>query len=265
MENEQDHLAPYMQRRSSIKQVVAVIIVIALVIWSFLYTKFSLADLMYGLPQMIELFKSMFPPDLSYLSSITQPMLDTIRMAIVGTFIGAILSIPISIVCANNVIKSSLISIPCRFILNIVRTVPDLLLAAVFVAIFGIGQIPGILAIIILSISIISKLMYESLESIDDGPLESMTAVGANKIKWITYAVIPQAIAPYMSYVLYAFEINIRAAAVLGLVGAGGIGLYYDQTLGLFQYPKTLTIILVTLVIVVLIDLLSTKVRERLT
>lgn len=106
--------------------------------------------------------------------------------------------------------------------------------------------------------------MYESLESIDDGPLEAMTAVGANKLKWITYAIIPQAIAPYMSYVLYAFEINIRAAAVLGLVGAGGIGLYYDQTLGLFQYPKTLTIILVTLVIVVIIDLVSTKVREKL-
>lgn len=264
MDNDNDHLAPYLERKSSLKQIFSILVVAALVIWSFLYTKFSLGDLMYGIPQMMELFKSMFPPDLNYLSNITKPMLDTIRMAVVGTFIGAILSIPISMLCASNVIKSNWISIPCRFLLNIVRTIPDLLLAAVFVAIFGIGQIPGILAIIILSISIISKLMYESLESIDDGPLEAMTAVGANKLKWITYAVIPQAIAPYMSYVLYAFEINIRAAAVLGLVGAGGIGLYYDQTLGLFQYPKTLTIILVTLVIVVIIDFISTKVREKL-
>ena len=171
-----------------------------------MFTNFSIGDLMYGIPQMVELFKSMVPPDLSYISSITKPMLDTIRMAVVGTFIGGLLSIPISILCARNVIRSSWITYPCRFILNIVRTIPDLLLAAVFVAIFGIGQIPGVLAIIILSISIICKLMYESLESIDDGPLEAMTAVGANKLKWITYAIIPQAIAPYMAYVLYAFE-----------------------------------------------------------
>lgn len=262
--SEQDQITSYMQRKTSFKHIITVIIVAFLVIWSFLYTKFSMGDLLYGVPQMFELFKAMVPPDLSYISSIISPMLDTIRMAVVGTFIGSILSIPISMLCANNVIKSNWIVVPCRFILNIVRTIPDLLLAAVFVAIFGIGQIPGIIAIIILSISIIAKLMYESLEGINEGPLEAMTAVGANKIKWITYAIIPQAIAPFMSYVLYAFEINIRAAAVLGLVGAGGIGLYYDQTLGLFQYPKTLTIILVTLAIVVVIDLISTKVRERL-
>ncbi|MDT0694532.1 phosphonate ABC transporter, permease protein PhnE [Mammaliicoccus sciuri] len=264
MDSNQERFEPYLHRKTSLKVVLSIIIVAILVVWSFMFTNFSIGDLMYGIPQMVELFKSMVPPDLSYISSITKPMLDTIRMAVVGTFIGGLLSIPISILCARNVIRSSWITYPCRFILNIVRTIPDLLLAAVFVAIFGIGQIPGVLAIIILSISIICKLMYESLDSIDDGPLEAMTAVGANKLKWITYAIIPQAIAPYMSYVLYAFEINIRAAAVLGLVGAGGIGLYYDQTLGLFQYPKTLTIILVTLVIVVIIDLVSTKVREKL-
>lgn len=264
MDSNQERFEPYLRRKTSLKVVLSIIIVAILVVWSFMFTNFSIGDLMYGIPQMVELFKSMVPPDLSYISSITKPMLDTIRMAVVGTFIGGLLSIPISILCARNVIRSSWITYPCRFILNIVRTIPDLLLAAVFVAIFGIGQIPGVLAIIILSISIICKLIYESLESIDDGPLEAMTAVGANKLKWITYAIIPQAIAPYMSYVLYAFEINIRAAAVLGLVGAGGIGLYYDQTLGLFQYPKTLTIILVTLVIVVIIDLVSTKVREKL-
>lgn len=262
--NEHDHIAPYMRRKTSYKIFLSIFVVAFLVVWSFFYTKFSLGDLLYGIPQMMELFKSMFPPDLSYISDITKPMLDTIRMAIVGTFVGAILSIPISMLCANNVVKSNWITIPCRFILNIVRTIPDLLTAAVFVAIFGIGQIPGVLAIIILTISIICKLMYESLESIDDGPLEAMTAVGANKLKWITYAIVPQAIAPYMSYVLYAFEINIRAAAVLGLVGAGGIGLYYDETLALFQYQKTLTIILFTLAIVVIIDYISTKVRGKL-
>ena len=81
-------------------------------------------------------------------------------------------------------------------------------------------------------------MFYESLETIDPGPMEAMTAVGANKIKWIMFGVVPQTMSTFLSYVLFAFEINIRASAVLGLVGAGGIGLFYDSTLGLFQYPK---------------------------
>lgn len=83
-----------------------------------------------------------------------------------------------------------------------------------------------------------AKLLYESIESIDPGPLEAMTAVGANKVQWIVYGVIPQVKAHFVSYVLYTFEVNVRAAAVLGLVGAGGIGLYYDRTLGFYNINK---------------------------
>ncbi len=125
----------------------------------------------------------------------------------------------------------------------------------------GIGQIPGILALFILTICIIGKLLYESLETIDRGPMEAMTAVGANKIKWIVFGVVPQAISSFMSYVLYAFEVNIRASAVLGLVGVAVLDCFMIKHFGLFQYPKTATIILFTLVIVVVIDYISTKVR----
>lgn len=121
----------------------------------------------------------------------------------------------------------------------------------------------GVLALFILTICVIAKLFYESLETIDPGPMEAMTAVGANKTKWIMFGVVPQTMSTFLSYVLFAFEINIRASAVLGLVGAGGIGLFYDSTLGLFQYPKTAMIILFTLVIVVIIDYVSSKVREN--
>ena len=134
--------------------------------------------------------------------------------------------------------------------------------SAIFVVVFGIGQIPGVLALFILTICVIAKLLYEALETIDPGPMEAMTAVGANKTKWIVFGVVPQILSTFFSYVLFAFEINIRAS-VLGLVG-GGIGLFYDSTLGLFQYPKTAMIILFTLVIVVIIDYVSSKVREQL-
>lgn len=254
----------YLNKKFSLKTSFTIFLVLALIIWSFLYTGFSFADLMVGLPQIGSFFGQMVPPDWAYIHTILKPMLDTIRMAIVGTFLGAIVSIPIALICASNIVKTKWISIPARFILNIVRTIPDLLLAAIFVAVFGIGQIPGVLALFILTICVIAKLLYEALETIDPGPMEAMTAVGANKTKWIVFGVVPQILSTFFSYVLFAFEINIRASAVLGLVGAGGIGLFYDSTLGLFQYPKTAMIILFTLVIVVIIDYVSSKVREQL-
>ena len=253
----------YLNKRMSLKTSFSIILITGLIIWSFIYTGFSIGDLMIGLPQIGVFFKQMIPPDWGYLDHITQPMLDTIRMAIVGTFLGSIVSIPIALLCASNIVQTKWIAIPSRFVLNIVRTIPDLLLAAVFVAIFGIGQIPGVLALFVLTICIIGKLLYESLETIDPGPMEAMTAVGANKVKWIAFGVVPQALSSFMSYVLFAFEINIRASAVLGLVGAGGIGLFYDQTLDYFNI-KTAMIILFTLIIVVIIDYVSSKVREKL-
>jgi phosphonate transport system permease protein len=137
-------------------------------------------------------------------------------------------------------------------------------MASIFVAIFGLGALPGMLALSVFSIGLIAKLLYEAIESIDPGPLEAMTAVGANKLQWIFFGVIPQITAHFTSYVLYTFEVNIRAAAILGLVGAGGIGEYYDKTLGFLEYDKTASIIIMTLLIVLIIDYVSTKLREKL-
>lgn len=105
---------------------------------------------------------------------------------------------------------------------------------------------------------------YEAIESIDQGPLEAMTSVGANKVQLIIFGVIPQVLANYISYVLYTFEVNVRAAAVLGLVGAGGIGLFYNRTLGFLEYDKASSIIVYTLIVVLIIDYFSNKLREKL-
>ncbi|MDT8717200.1 phosphonate ABC transporter, permease protein PhnE [Clostridium sp. 19966] len=252
------------QMKKTVTRVLIVVVVLALLIASGIKTQSSFSELIDGLPQIGVLITEMVPPDMHYLSEIWQPMADTLRMAIIGTTLGAILAIPFSILAAKNVIKSKILNFISRFVLSIIRTIPDLLFASLFVAIFGLGMLPGILAIAFFSFGLVAKLEYESMETIDDGPLEAMTAVGANKLQWIFFAVIPQALPQFISYVLYAFEINVRAASVLGLVGAGGIGLYLDKTLGLFQYTRTSTIILVTLVIVVAIDFISAKVRESL-
>ena len=240
-------------------------LLVLLMLWgSAVKTEASVGELLEGLPNMGSLLQEMFPPDWGYFDAITHAMLETIRMALLGTTFGALLAVPVSLLAARNVAVRRWLCVPARFALNLVRTVPDLLLAALFVAVFGLGLVPGMLALAVFSFGLIAKLTYESIETIDEGPLEAMTAVGANRLQWIAYGVVPQVQAQYLSYVLYTFEINVRAAAILGLVGAGGIGHYYEVTLGFFQYDRTNAIILYTLAVVLVIDYASAKLRERL-
>ncbi|WP_373605289.1 phosphonate ABC transporter, permease protein PhnE [Bacillus anthracis] len=240
-------------------------VLVILLLWgSSVQVDASLSKLVVGFPNMMDLLKEMVPPDWSYFQVITTAMLDTIRMAIIGTTLGAILAIPLALCAASNVFTSTFLYIPARMILNFIRTIPDLLLAAIFVAIFGIGPLPGILALTFFSIGLVAKLFYESIESIDPGPLEAMTAVGANKVQWIVYGVIPQVKAHFVSYVLYTFEVNVRAAAVLGLVGAGGIGTPLIFALSSRNWSRVGIILLGIILMVIIIDFISSSIRKRI-
>ncbi|QYR22819.1 phosphonate ABC transporter, permease protein PhnE [Paenibacillus sp. sptzw28] len=247
-----------------IKHYLTAVLIILLIWGSAARTDSSLGELISGLPNMMDLLGEMFPPRWSYFDNIVDAMLETIRMAIAGTTFGAILAIPVAILSARNIVRMPWLFYPVRLVLNLIRTIPDLLLASIFVAVFGLGPLPGIFALTLFSLGLIAKLTFESIETIDQGPLEAMTSVGANKIQWIVFGVVPQVMANFISYVLYAFEINVRAAAVLGLVGAGGIGHYYEKTLGFLEYDKTNTIIIFTLAVVLVIDYTSTRLREKL-
>ncbi|WP_426449339.1 phosphonate ABC transporter, permease protein PhnE [Paenibacillus sp. S-38] len=246
------------------KSYMTTLLLIVLLWWSADMTDSSLSTLISGMPEMGKLLVEMVPPDWSYIDVVWGPMMETVQMAVIGTTVGGIFAIPVALLAAGNVTRSPWIYQPARMILNLIRTIPELLFAGLFVAIFGIGAAPGVLALAFFSFGLITKLTYESIEAIDPGPLEAMTAVGANKLQWIHFGVVPQVAAQYMAYFLYTFEVNVRAAAVLGLVGAGGIGLFLDRTLQQFRYDRSSLIILLTLAIVLLIDYVSTKVRERL-
>lgn len=221
-------------------------------------------QLVTGLPEMGKLIREMFPPDWNYLEKIWKPMMETIQIAVVGTTFGAILAIPVALLSAHNVMPNRWIALPFRLILNLVRTIPDLLFASIFVAVLGIGPFAGVLALVFFSFGMIAKLAYEAIEAIDPGPLEAMTAVGANRLQWIRYGVIPQVMGQFVSFVLYTFEVNVRAASVLGLVGAGGIGLLLNRSLGQFRYDRSAIIILLTLAIVLIIDYGSSRIRRKL-
>jgi phosphonate transport system permease protein len=206
----------------------------------------------------------MMHPDWSYVSSIITPIAETIQMALVGTLLGTIIAIPFSLLAARNIVKNVYLRGIIRFFLNLVRALPDLLLAAVFVAIVGIGPMAGVGALTIFSFGMISKLFYEAIETIDEGPIEALTSVAANGIQKIVFAVIPQVMNQFLSFFLYTLEINVRASTVLGYLGAGGVGLYLDQTLSLFRYDRTAIVILAILVVVIVVDGISNRLREAL-
>ncbi|CCI86082.1 Phosphonate transport system permease protein [Lactobacillus pasteurii DSM 23907 = CRBIP 24.76] len=227
-------------------------------------TNTHLSVLFANFSQFTDIFVQMCHPDWSYSSTVIPLLLETIKMAILGTVIGSVVAFIYSLLIARNIVKNKAVTGVLRVIMNIIRTIPDLLLGAIFVAIVGIGPVAGILALSVFTFGVVVKLFYEAIETIDPGPIEALTAVGANKLQVIHFAVLPQIMTYFISYVLYAFEINVRASTVLGYLGAGGIGLYLQQTLQVFSYDKTGTIIIFIIIAVVLIDYVSSKSREAL-
>ncbi|CCI86718.1 Phosphonate transport system permease protein [Lactobacillus gigeriorum DSM 23908 = CRBIP 24.85] len=241
-----------------------IVILVAGLFVSINVTNTHLSELFANFGQFTEIFVQMSHPDWSYSSTVIPLLLETIKMAVLGTLFGSIVAFVYSLLIARNIVKNKAVTGTLRVIMNIIRTIPDLLLGAIFVAIVGIGPVAGILALSVFTFGVVVKLFYEAIETIDPGPIEALIAVGANKLQIIHFAVLPQIMTYFISYVLYAFEINVRASTVLGYLGAGGIGLYLQQTLQVFDYAKTGTIIIVIIVVVVIIDYISSKSREAL-
>lgn len=247
-----------------LKAFVGVLLFILLVWWSARVTEVDFGMFFANFDQFLALLQKMAHPDWQYVNLVVEPLIETIKMALIGTTIGTLIAIPFSVLAARNIIKNDFVRGIIRFILNLVRTLPDLMLAALFVAIVGIGSLAGVFTLAVFSFGMISKLFYEAIETIDDGPLEALQAAGANKIQMIRFAVIPQVFNHFISYFLYTFEINVRASTVLGYLGAGGIGVYLQRSLSQFAYDQTAVIILGILVVVLVIDGISNTLRERL-
>ncbi|MFO7637468.1 MAG: phosphonate ABC transporter, permease protein PhnE [Clostridia bacterium] len=247
------------------KRNMIILTVVLLIIVSGWLAGFNFFDIITQLHKGIRLLKRMFwPPDFSYIPNIVSPMIETIRMSIVGTFIGAVVALPIAVLAANNFIKTKWLYVPLRLVLNVFRTIPALVLASLFVAVFGTGAFSGVVALSIFTFGLVSKLTYETIEAIDYGQVEALISLGANKMNILRYAIMPQILPQYVSYTLYGFEVNIRAAAVLGYVGAGGIGQTFEHNLAWRLFDRVGMIIIVSFAIVFIIDVISSNIRKRL-
>lgn len=212
--------------------------------------------------QMTAFFARFLHPDVRYIPKLLLPLLKTLQMSFLGTIIGVAMALPFSLLATTVFTENRWLSIVIRFILGLIRTVPNLLLAALFVAIVGIGEATGVLTIAVFTFGMVSQLMFQAIETIDQAPIEAAAAVGANKWQITIYAILPQVMGQFASYTFYAFEVNVRASTVLGYVGAGGIGVILNASLALMNYERVSIIILLILITVAVVDFCSERVRR---
>ena len=214
--------------------------------------------------QFFVILRQIFQPNFAYFPKVVNPLLDTIKMSILGSFIGATLALPISVLCSTNINHSGASVWVLRVLLMIIRTLPTLVIAKFAALIYGLGTFAGTVAIIIFTFGVVAKMMYESIETIDMGAFEAMESFGANKFQSFWSACMPQILPTYLSYCLYALEMNIRAASILGYVGAGGIGLLMDERIGWRDYNGLGMVLLALFVVVVAIEQTSQALRRKL-
>lgn len=270
--------------------------------WSFEGAKIKPTELMEGIPQIAVTIGRMLPPDFtkvtdakSYffpeempLSTLLLPVpvsgdqarikqrwwnntfpqtivgatIETIQMALTGTFLALVVAFPIGFLAARNTTPNLFVYHGTRLVMNFLRTIPDLALGLLFVGAVGLGAFAGTLALFIHTTTVLGKLLSESVENIDEGVVEAIRATGAGHVQVVTFAVLPQILPDLISFTLYRLETNIRAAAVLGLIGAGGIGYLMNTSFRTFQYQEAAAIVSVLIILVMLVDYASYRLRR---
>jgi phosphonate transport system permease protein len=240
--------------------------VVLALMWLFVHDlELSFETLAYGASDMVEYFSRYTTPDLSRLSRYLELMLVTLATALWGTFFALIVSFLLAPMAARNLAPNRLVYRIARELLNFMRAMPDLLLALIFVSAMGLGPLAGALALGVHTAGFLGKFFAESMERVDAGVYEALSATGAGLPQRIMYAAWPSILREAAGYTLYIFDRNVRMASVLGMVGAGGIGLALHDTLRLFNYGQSATLILVILGTIMIIDYTSTWLRGRLT
>ncbi|WP_027723952.1 phosphonate ABC transporter, permease protein PhnE [Tuberibacillus calidus] len=251
-----------LQKRSRVPFITLIVIIAAVI--SYRFTEFSFQVLFTRINEFFKIIGDMIPPNWDYFPQLWKALLDTLKMSLIGSFIGAILALPFAVLSSSNIIKSKTVVSVFKIILSLIRTMPTLVSALIATFIFGLGPMAGTVAIMLFTLSYVGKLLYEAIENVDMGAFEAMESIGMTRIQSFRYAVIPQVLPGYLSQSLFCFEGNVRYAAILGYVGAGGVGLLINEGLGWRDYPSVGMIILALVVTVFIIERVSEHFRKKL-
>lgn len=258
---------------------------VALLAWAYRGTRIDLGTLLGGeaLQQIGAYVGKLFPPDLSApaLRSAGIGAVETFAISFVGSALAVAIALPLSLLTARSLLYRGVlyegqrlgparrtlgvgVYASAKAVLNVLRTIPEIVWALIFVFMVGLGPFPGVLALGVHTGGVLGKLFGEVLEDVDPRPLLALQSTGASRLRILLYGVLPQAAPQFVSYALYRWEVNIRAAAIMGFVGAGGLGQRVHVAISLFLERELLTLILAIYVTVTLVDLLSTWLRSRL-
>lgn len=249
--------------RRGVGRLVLGLVVLGVYGWFLGATEVSVPRFLRGLPWMADFIRRMIPPDLSVLGSAVIGALQTLQIAVVGTTVAALLALPLGFLSARNVAPASLFY-PARALLNLFRSIDTMVYALFFVAAVGLGPFPGVLAVVTYTAMTLAKLYSEAIEGIEPGPVEAITATGASRLQVLRFGILPQVAPLFASYILYRLETNIRAATILGFVGAGGIGFYIQTYLRMINYPAASAVLLVLVAMVMGVDFASSRLRARI-
>jgi len=239
---------------------IAAVCVAALAITGF----FDAQRFIDGGPAVAQLASEMVPPDFSRWRAWLRPLLDTLAMSIAGTALAVLLSLPFALLAAPNTSPGPVVYRVSRTALAALRSVPEIIFGVLLVAAVGFGALPGVLALALHSTGMVAKFYAEAIEHVDPKPLEAATAAGASRVQVITHAVLPQVLPQLADITIYRWEYHFRASAVLGIVGACGIGFELMAALRLIRYDQVSAILLTILACVVVVDSLGAWLRRRL-
>ncbi|WP_026908357.1 phosphonate ABC transporter, permease protein PhnE [Paucisalibacillus globulus] len=251
-----------LEKRSRTPIILVLLLIVTYI--SVKFTGFSLTVLADRWDEFFVIILDMIPPQWDYTPYIWQPLLDTIKMSLLGSVLGSLAAIPIAYLASANVVKSKVIVAATKVFLSILRTMPTLVTALIATFIFGLGTFAGTIAIFIFTIAYVGKLLYEQIENVSMGAFEAMESLGMNRVQAFRYAIFPQVLPNYLSTSLFCFEGNVRYAAILGYVGAGGIGLLLNEGLGWRDYASVGMILLMLVITVFIIERISEHFRKRL-
>lgn len=244
----------------------ATIVLGLFLLWAWSGLTGDLPLMLSGVSRAIDYMGGMWPPDAEILPRLASPLVETVQMAIAGTSLATVVAVPLSFFAARNTSPSGAVCAAARGFINFLRGIPTLVWALLFVTMVGLGPLAGVFAITLHCIGTLGKYFSEAVEAISPETqevLEAMHVDGATPTQATVHGIVPAVTPLFLGFILYHLESNIRSATVLGMVGAGGIGLYLTQTIRLFKRHQTLTAILVILCTVLVMDALSWQIRRR--
>lgn len=221
-------------------------------------------EVLSNLTRGAQILSEFVPPNWSFFDQTVEPFVETFQMAVVASAIGCGVALPAAFLVSRVTTPNVVTFFVGKGILNVIRALPDLLYALVFVTALSVGPLAGVLALILFNIGVTAKLLSETVDGVDTGPVEAARAAGANRLQSNATSVLPQVAPHYVAYSLYVFELNVRASTVIGLVGAGGIGQTLLVQMKFFSYENVMVILIEIFVIVFFIELVSIALRRRL-